>query len=86
MAARSVASELSEEYSDDKVRRGLHQLGYVWKPPPYLLAPGPQRGKIRQIRRAVSALSRRTVLVEDETALLLLPPLRAVNRGACPDA
>jgi transposase len=31
--------------SDDTVRRGLQQLGYVWKRPRYVLDPDPEREK-----------------------------------------
>lgn len=31
--------------SDETVRRGLRRLGFVWKPPRYILEPDPGRGK-----------------------------------------
>lgn len=34
-----------ERYSEATIRRGLHQLGYVWKRPRYVLAPDPEREK-----------------------------------------
>ena len=34
-----------EEYSPDTIRRRLHELGYVWKRPRYVLAPDPEREK-----------------------------------------
>ena len=34
-----------EQYSSDTVRRRLHELGYVWKRPRYVLAPDPEREK-----------------------------------------
>jgi transposase len=37
-----------EEYSPDTIRRRLHALGYVWKRPPYVLAPDPEREKKTQ--------------------------------------
>jgi len=65
-------------YSSDTIRRRLHELDYVWKRPRYVLALDPEREKKRQIRRVPPGLHRRSVvLVEDETDLLLFPPLRA---------
>jgi transposase len=66
-------------WSDATLRRQLHALGYVWKRPRYVLVPDPQRaGKVRRIRRQVKGLGPRDVLLfEDETDLLLFPPLRA---------
>jgi transposase len=34
-----------EQYSSDTIRRRLHELGYVWKRPRYILAPDPEREK-----------------------------------------
>jgi transposase len=34
-----------EQYSSDTIRRRLHELGYVWKRPRYVLAPDPEREK-----------------------------------------
>jgi transposase len=34
-----------EQYSLDTIRRRLHELGYVWKRPRYVLAPDPEREK-----------------------------------------
>jgi transposase len=66
-------------WSDTTVRRQLHQLGYVWKRPRYVLLPDPHRTrKMRRIRQRVRELGPRTALLfEDETDLLLFPPLRA---------
>jgi transposase len=68
-----------QEWSDTTIRRQLHRLGYVWKRPRYVLIPDPQRArKIRRIRKQVKELGPRTALLfEDETDLLLFPPLRA---------
>jgi transposase len=66
-------------WSQRTVRRQLHQLGYVWKRPRYVLLPDRYRArKIRRIRKRVQDLDpRAAVLFEDETDLLLFPPLRA---------
>jgi transposase len=66
-------------WSPRTIRRQLHQLGYVWKRPRYVLDPDPQRArKMRRIRERVQNLGpRRALLFEDETDLLLFPPLRA---------
>jgi transposase len=73
-------------WSERTVRRQLHQLGYVWKRPRYVLQPDRYRArKIRRIRQRVKDLGpRAAVLLEDETDLLLFPPLRAcwARRGA----
>jgi len=65
--------------ADDTLRRQLHALGYVWKRPRYVLEPEPRRAaKMRRIRQRRKELPPRTVLLfEDETDLLLFPPLRA---------
>ena len=66
-------------FCDATVRRQLHALGYVWKRPRYVLDPDPLRAaKMRRIRRYIKGLGPRdVVLFEDETDLLLFPPLRA---------
>lgn len=65
--------------SDATLRRQLHGLGYVWKRPRYVLDPDPRRAaKMRRIRQYIKELGPRDlVLFEDETDLLLFPPLRA---------
>jgi transposase len=65
--------------SDATLRRQLHASGYVWKRPRDVLDPDPRRAaKMRRIRRYVKGLGPRdVVLFEDETDLLLFPPLRA---------
>ena len=56
----------------------LPRLGYTWKRPRYVLDPDPEREKKRRIRRQIRALPRRSVvLAEDETDLMMFPPLRA---------
>jgi transposase len=66
-------------FCDATVRRQLHALGYVWKRPRYVLDPDPHRAaKMRRIRQYIKDLGPRdVVLFEDETDLLLFPPLRA---------
>ena len=66
-------------WSDATLRRQLDVLGYVWKRPRYVLLPDPHRArKVRRIREQVKGLGPRTALLfEDETDLLLFPPLRA---------
>lgn len=60
------------------LRRELDRLGYVWKRGRYALGPDPELGKKRQLRRRIRGLPLRSVLLaQDETDLLLLPPLRA---------
>jgi transposase len=65
-------------WSDRTVRRQLHQLGYVWKRPRYVLQPDRYRSrKMQRIRRQVKDLGPQAALLfEDETDLLLFPPLR----------
>jgi transposase len=64
---------------DRTVRRQLHQSGYVWKRPRYVLQPDPYRSrKMHRIRRRVKDLGPQAALLfEDETDVLLFPPLRA---------
>jgi transposase len=66
-------------FCDATLRRGLHALGYVWKRPRYVLDPDPLRAaKMRRIRRYIKGLGPRAVILfQDETDLLLFPPLRA---------
>ena len=66
-------------WSERTVRRQVHHLGYVWKHSRHVLQPDPQRArKIRRIRQQVKDLEPRAALLfEDETDLLLFPPLRA---------
>lgn len=66
-------------WSPATLRRQLHRLHYVWKRPRYVLQPDPHRTrKMRRIRKHVQELGPRSALLfEDETDLLLFPPLRA---------
>ena len=64
-----------QAFAEDTVRRQLHRLGYVCA-----TAWPPTRSwrKKRRIRRQARSLRPRSVLLaEDETDLLLFPPLRA---------
>ena len=76
---RHISRWTGESFSDDTLRRRLHQLGYAWKRPRYLLAPDPQKGqKIRKLAGNIANLDERSVILfEDETDLLLFPPLRS---------
>lgn len=67
------------QWSEATLRRQMHHLGYVWKRPRYVLDPDPQRAqKMRRIHKQVHELGPRSALLfEDETDLLLFPPLRA---------
>ena len=64
--------------------RGLRRLGYVWKRPRYVLDPDPEREEKTadsQANQGPAAPS--IVLAQDETDLLMFPPLRAGwRRGA----
>jgi len=75
-----------ETFSCAWIRHRLHALGYVWKRPRYVLRPDPQRArKMAEISRNLGQLGpREVVLFEDETDLLLFPPLRSTwaPRGA----
>jgi transposase len=79
LLGQHLASWDGRSWSDRTVRRQLHQLGYVWKRPRYVLQPDRYRArKMRRIRQRVKDLEPRAVLLfEDETDLLLFPPLRA---------
>jgi transposase len=66
-------------WSDTTLRRQVHALGYVWKRPRYVLQPDRYKAqKMFRIRRRIKDLGPRfALLFEDETDLLLFPPLRA---------
>ena len=68
-----------EEMSEHTIRRHLHEMGFAWKRPRYVLSPDPDRArKMRDIRKKVAHLDERSVLLfQDETDLLLFPPLRS---------
>jgi transposase len=74
-----LARWLGEEPSAITIRRCLHRLGYAWKRPRYVLDPDPNRDqKMAEIRAKVASLPAHTaVLFEDETDLLLFPPIRS---------
>lgn len=64
--------------SADTIGRSLARLGFVWKRPRYVLSPDPDRLKKRRIFREIGQLPPRSVLLaEDETDLLMFPPLRS---------
>jgi transposase len=67
--------------SDRQVRRRLPQLNYVWKRPRHALAESKSprvKRRLRLIRKKVRGLPAGCAkLFEDETDLLLFPPLRA---------
>lgn len=66
-------------WSETTLRRQLHRSGYVWKRPRYVLQPDPRRArKMCRIRQQVKELGLQVALLfQDETDLLLFPPLRA---------
>jgi transposase len=65
-------------WSETTLRRQVHGLGYVWKRPRYVLKPDRYRSrKMCRIRQRVKDLGPQVALLfEDETDLLLFPPLR----------
>ena len=63
--------------SDDTLRRALDRLNYVWKRPRYDLDPDPEREKKTAASAGKFGLAAASVmLAQDETDLLLFPPLR----------
>src|SRR5262249_45501468 len=76
-----IEKEWGQRPSDEQVRLELRRLNYVWKRPGVDLrgAKSPRvRRRLRLIRKKVRALPADcTKLFEDETDLLLYPPLRA---------
>jgi transposase len=83
---RHIARWVGESFSEHTLRRHLHQLRYAWKRPRYVLEPDPQKTlKMRKIRANIAKLNERSVILfEDETDLLLFPPLRSAwaRKGA----
>jgi transposase len=76
-----IGNICGEKPSDRKVRHHLRELGYVWKRPRHALreskSPRVLR-RLRAIRKRVKNLPAGCArLFEDETDLLLFPPLRA---------
>src|SRR5262249_55319196 len=76
-----VEKQWGQRPSDRALRHKLSQLGYVWKRPRHALpeskSPRVKR-RLRLIRKKFQALPGDcAVLFEDETGLLLFPPLRA---------
>ena len=78
---KHIEKEWGQSPSDLQIRRELRRLNYVWKRPGLDLrgARSPRvRRRLRLIREKVRALPAGCVkLFEDETDLLLYPPLRA---------
>jgi len=76
-----IEKQWGQKPSDQELRRQLAKLGYVWKRPGLALpeSKSPRvRRRLRLIRKKVSSLPEDcAVLFEDETDLLLFPPLRA---------
>ena len=76
-----IEKQRGQKPSDQELRRQLAHLGYVWKRPrhdlPESKSPRVKR-RLRLIRKKVRLLPEGcAVLFEDETDLLLFPPLRA---------
>jgi hypothetical protein len=76
-----IERQWGQKPSDLQVRQQLHQLDYVWKRPRHALrdskSPRVKR-RLRFIRKKVKSLPADCAkLFEDETDLLLFPPLRA---------
>ncbi len=76
-----IEMEWGQRPSDRQVRLCLEELGYVWKRPRHALreskSPRVLR-RLRAIRKKVRSLPAECAkLFEDETDLLLFPPLRA---------
>ena len=67
-----------QSLSEESVRRRLHELGYVWKRPRYVLDPDPQREKKTGVAPPLQrAWARTVILFVDETDLRFFPPLGA---------
>jgi transposase len=76
-----IEKETGSRPSAATVSRELHRLGYVWKRPRHTIpeSKSPRvRRRLRRLRKQVKDLPSGCVkLFEDETDLLLFPPLRA---------
>jgi transposase len=76
-----VERESGSRPSAPTVSRELHRLGYVWKRPQHTIrdSKSPRvRRRLRLLRKKVKTLPTGCIkLFEDETDLLLFPPLRA---------
>jgi transposase len=76
-----IEKESGRKLSTTTLRRELHRLDYVWKRPRHVLrdAKSPRvRRRLRLLRKKVRNLPAGCAkLFEDETDLLLFPPLRA---------
>jgi transposase len=76
-----LATDFGMDVSERTIRRKLHSLKYVWKRPRHTLkdARSPEiRRELQLIREQVESLPAGCAkLFEDETELLLFPPLRA---------
>ena len=68
--------------SDDRLRRAMDRLNYVWKRPRYGLEPDRTREKnAASAGNSGSAAAQRRV-AQDETDLLLFPPLHRWSNAA----
>jgi transposase len=81
MLRKHIEETRGLKVSDRTIRRVLHGNNYVWKRPRHALqndkSPRVMR-RLRAIRKRVQSLPKDCVLLfEDETDLLLFPPLRA---------
>ena len=76
-----IEKQWGQKPSDPQIRRQLRQLKYVWKRPRHELPESKSarvKRRLRLIRKKVRGLPEDcAVLFEDETDLLLYPPLRA---------
>ena len=81
LLASHLAERMGVEASEDTVRRAVHRLKFVWRRPRwYIDSQDPAYAeRMAAIARAVFAAGEdTTILVEDETTLRRLPPLRAM--------
>ena len=52
-----LVNNAGQWFSDDTIRRQLHQLGYVWKRARYVLAPDPEREKKKKYQETAVAIA-----------------------------